>query len=654
MNSRTGAGLYHLDRLFHHGTVTGLSESALLDRYVTERDEAAFAALVARHGPMVLGVCRRILRDEREVEDAFQATFLVLVRRAGSIRDGNRIGPWLHGVAHRVAVRARAHSARRSVHEPSTEIAVEPVTTPDDPARRELATIVDEEVARLPSNLRAPVWLCYFEGMSHDEAARRLRWPVGTVRSRMARARDLLRHRLARRGVSADASIVAATLLRMPVPPAWIDATVRHSLTFATGTATAAASIASIRSAALARRVLQAMVIAKLSYVSAAGLGFVLALVGAQTLASQGKAKAKPGESASPKAPSQAPDKHRPGQSFNEGLSALEDAATLELTDLEMYLLWQEIETELHRTKDSLQNLQAWVEKLKSARMKPQYDSLRRKNPAPSRLEPPVPRERPPFGVPNTDPEPRGFTRHPASATPPTPGRKGENEGHADRPQYFSWHESIIVISPDGAKAALLDTRTNSYTPLKLPEMAGVRREFLFTPQPLPTTAIKPDPNHPGIRPLLDHCLYAVELDQDQNAIGLLAVNTGVGGSASVDLPQPYAGRDSVRMIAPGLIQARGGLYAFSPTACRWGRLPSYSESPIIDRTGIRVLSREGDRIYRFNQTTGEWDDLYGRAMRAVQKSNRAMEFDTRFPDRGGGERSSSPGAGSSKKIQEN
>jgi RNA polymerase sigma factor (sigma-70 family) len=296
-----GAVLDHLDRLFHQGTVAGLTERALLQRYVLDRDEVAFAALVARHGPMVLGVCRRILRDERNVEDAFQATFLVLVRRAGAIRDGDLVGRWLHGVAHRVAVRARAQSARRFVHEQSTDEPVELIGPSPASAvaeRRELSEIVDEEVARLPSNLQAPVVLCYLEGMSHDEAARRLRWPVGTVRSRMARARDVLRHRLARRGVTAEGAAIVAALGRVPVPPEWLDATVRIALDLAPCTATAAASIASLRSVALSRRVLQTMVIAKLSYVGAAALGLVLALGGVRTLAFQGKPAATPAQRA--------------------------------------------------------------------------------------------------------------------------------------------------------------------------------------------------------------------------------------------------------------------------------------------------------------------------------------------------------------------
>ncbi len=289
MNSHAGAVLDQLDRLFNRGTVAGLNEGALLERYVTGGDEAAFAALVARHGPMVLGVCRRVLRDERDVEDAFQATFLVLVRRAGAIRDGDLVGRWLHGVAHRVAVRARAHSARRFVHEQSVSEPIEagggrPASA--EVERRELEAIVDDEVTRLPSALRAPVVLCYLEGMTHDEAARRLRWPVGTVRSRMARARDVLRRRLTRRGVFADGATLMTALSRPPVPPEWLDATVRGSLNFATNPATAAAAtFATARPVTIARRILFTMALTKLSYLGVAGLGLVVALGGFRTLA---------------------------------------------------------------------------------------------------------------------------------------------------------------------------------------------------------------------------------------------------------------------------------------------------------------------------------------------------------------------------------
>ena len=193
MSHLTGTVLKELGRAFNQGTISGLSEGNLLERFVSHRDEAAFSALVARHGPMVLGVCRRLLRDESDVDDAFQATFLVLVRRAGAIRRRELVGHWLFGVAHRVAVRARAVAARRHLHEP-TGLEIEEM---DSQAKChadeafELRMIVGEELARLPETLRSPVVLCYLEGLTHDEAARKLHWPVGTVRSRMARARGL-------------------------------------------------------------------------------------------------------------------------------------------------------------------------------------------------------------------------------------------------------------------------------------------------------------------------------------------------------------------------------------------------------------------------------------------------------------------------------
>ena len=281
MSHYAAAVLKQLDRVFNHGTALGLSEGKLLERYVAARDEVAFAALVARHGPMVLGVCRRILRDDHDVEDAFQATFLVLVRRAAAIRRRELIGQWLHGVAHRVAVRARAQSARRHVHETTglpaaeTSAGIMPVRDPQP----ELRAILDDELARLPASLRSPVVLCYLEGLTHDEAAQRLRWPVGTVRSRMARARALLRRRLARRGVMTDGAAVGAALARQPIAIELIDSTVNASLAFI-GPQTAAAGVASTTAAALAEGVLQTMMISKLKIAGAAALATVLAVGG--------------------------------------------------------------------------------------------------------------------------------------------------------------------------------------------------------------------------------------------------------------------------------------------------------------------------------------------------------------------------------------
>jgi RNA polymerase sigma factor (sigma-70 family) len=295
VSQNLGVILGQLDRVFNQGTVTGLNDGRLLKRFVAERDEVAFAALVARHGPMVLGVCRRILRDEHDVEDAFQATFLVLVSRAKAIRDGDLLGPWIFGVAHRVAVRARAHAARRYVHERSLTAARAVVEPPSrDCERRELRAVLDDELARLPDPLLAPLVLCHLEGLTHEEAALRLRWPVGTVRSRLARARDKLRRRLSARGLTTEDAALTVAVASRSVTSVLLDATVRASLGFTARQATATAR-ASATATALAKGVLQAMMISKIKVLSAAVLACVLTLGGLQTFARQlGGISAKP------------------------------------------------------------------------------------------------------------------------------------------------------------------------------------------------------------------------------------------------------------------------------------------------------------------------------------------------------------------------
>src|SRR5262249_33878057 len=149
--------------------------------------ELAFAELVERHGPMVLRVCRGVLVDRHDAQDAFQATFLVLACRARSIRGRDSLGPWLHGVAHRVASKARVQAAQRRARE--LRAAESKRTSEPESGPRDLWPVLSEELARLPEKYRAPVVLCYLENLTHDEAAERLRWPVGTVRGRLARAR---------------------------------------------------------------------------------------------------------------------------------------------------------------------------------------------------------------------------------------------------------------------------------------------------------------------------------------------------------------------------------------------------------------------------------------------------------------------------------
>jgi len=284
----TGAVLRHLERLFASGTVSGLSEGQLLERFVTRRDEAAFEALVSRHGPMVLGVCRRLLRDPNDVDDAFQATFLVLVRKAGSLRRREQVGNWLYGVAHRVAARSRAIAARRAATE-------SPGDGPDAPAPEPTAPWPElhEEIHRLPESYRTAVVLCYLEGLTHEEAADRLGWPLGTVKGRLSRARDLLRSRLTRRGLTlASAAAVADRLaLEAPaaVPATLIEPTIRAAALVAAGRLTAAGRI-SARVVVLSEGVLHAMTLSKLK---TAALSMTLAgtvLTGAGVLAYQGNA----------------------------------------------------------------------------------------------------------------------------------------------------------------------------------------------------------------------------------------------------------------------------------------------------------------------------------------------------------------------------
>ena len=178
----------------------GRTDADLLERFVAQRDEAAFTALLQRHGPLVLSVCQRVLGNSEDVDDAFQATFLVLVRKAGSIRKYGSVASWLHGVAHRVSLEARTRAARRRAHEKRAEN-MRQADPSDDAATRELRSILDEELERLPQKYRDPLILHYLASKTKEETAQQLGWSEGTVSGRLARARDLLRDRLARRGV---------------------------------------------------------------------------------------------------------------------------------------------------------------------------------------------------------------------------------------------------------------------------------------------------------------------------------------------------------------------------------------------------------------------------------------------------------------------
>jgi RNA polymerase sigma factor (sigma-70 family) len=203
--------LQELATLFNVGVTAKLTDGQLLERFGTRRDEAgelAFAAIVERHGPMVFRTCRNLLRNHADAQDAFQATFLILVRCGGALWVRDSLGPWLHRVACRVAMRAKIASVRRlSVEQRSSTKAPQ---FSEDARSDDLAGIVQEELDRLPDRYRIPIVLCDLEGRTYEEAARHVGCPVGSVKSRLARGREQLRGRLSRRGIAPVASLVAA------------------------------------------------------------------------------------------------------------------------------------------------------------------------------------------------------------------------------------------------------------------------------------------------------------------------------------------------------------------------------------------------------------------------------------------------------------
>ncbi len=199
-----GDAMRRMGRLSGLQNTLSLTDAQLLEQFVGRRDEHAFAALMVRHGPMVLCLCRQMLRDNQEAEDAFQASFLVLARNASSIRKRPSLSSWLYGVAYRVAARLRGVAARRRTRE-AAGVDLSELPSSEAPPNPDLQPVLHEEIRRLPVKYRDPVVLCYLESKTNEEAASQLSWPVGTVKARLSRARDMLRMRLARRGMGIPA-----------------------------------------------------------------------------------------------------------------------------------------------------------------------------------------------------------------------------------------------------------------------------------------------------------------------------------------------------------------------------------------------------------------------------------------------------------------
>jgi RNA polymerase sigma factor (sigma-70 family) len=284
-------------RTIASGPSAGLADGQLLEHFLRDHSETAFAALWRRHGPMVFGVCRRLLGNTHDAEDAFQATFLVLARKAGSLDRAASIGPWLHAVAWRTARRARARAARRRARE--RPMTTHPEARPgNEAAARDLKPIIDEEVGRLPEKYRAAIVLCYLEGKTHHEAARQLRWPVGTVKGRLARARRMLHGRLTRRGLAFGTAALAGILGQgsgsAAVPAALAGPTFEAAVLVAAGNA--AAGLISGPVATLYEGVLYAMFLTKLKMVAAVLLTIALLVGGTGVVTYRAWAATSPGQ----------------------------------------------------------------------------------------------------------------------------------------------------------------------------------------------------------------------------------------------------------------------------------------------------------------------------------------------------------------------
>ena len=249
----------------------GLTDGQLLEFFINQRDEAAFAVLVRRHGPMVLGACRRVLSNHHDAEDAFQATFLVLVRKADSIVPRGMVANWLYGVAYRTALKARTILAKQRVRERQVKEMPEPEAAEAEHCWRDLQPLLDQELSRLPDKYRVAVVLCDLEGKTGKETARQLGCPEGTVSSRLARGRTMLAKRLTRYGTVLSGGSLALAMAGKAsacVPTAVVSSTIRAASLFAAGK-TVATGLISANATALTEGVLRAMMLTKLKFATA-------------------------------------------------------------------------------------------------------------------------------------------------------------------------------------------------------------------------------------------------------------------------------------------------------------------------------------------------------------------------------------------------
>jgi RNA polymerase sigma factor (sigma-70 family) len=268
-NRKTSQVIQHLRRAVLLRDGAGMTDGQLLDCFLSQRDDAAFAALVRRHGPMVWGVCRRVLPNYHDAEDAFQATFLVLVRKAATVEPREMVANWLYGVAYQTALKARSVAARRKERERQVVEMPEPAVEEQE-VWHDLHPLLDQELSRLPDKYRVPIVLCDLEGKTRKEAARQLGWPEGTVAGRLATARKMLARRLTQRGITLSGGMLAVLFSQKVasagVPTSVASSTIKAASLLGAGQA-AATGVISAKVATLTEGVLKTMFLNKLKTV---------------------------------------------------------------------------------------------------------------------------------------------------------------------------------------------------------------------------------------------------------------------------------------------------------------------------------------------------------------------------------------------------
>jgi RNA polymerase sigma factor (sigma-70 family) len=298
-NSETNTAVRDIQMLFEVGTTGSLSDGQLLDRFVARHEEAVFEAIMQRHGSMVWGVCRRILRDHHDAEDAFQAAFLLLARKAASIQPREKVGNWLYGVAYQTARKARATRAKRRLREGQLLSMPERMMVPHDQPDA-LAECLDRELSRLPKKYRIPIALCELEGKTHRQAADQLGWPIGTVSARLSRARAMLAKRLSRPGLVLSSGSLSVLLAQDAasaiVPTKLIGPTAKAASLFA-AKQTVKAGLVSAEVANLTGEMSKTMLLSKLKITTAILLTLALAGAGVWQARTRADGTARPDDS---------------------------------------------------------------------------------------------------------------------------------------------------------------------------------------------------------------------------------------------------------------------------------------------------------------------------------------------------------------------